>query len=119
MNHALLSKKDTLRDHQGNSIGVLDIFGFEDFKMCNSFEQLCINYANEQLQHYFNQHVFQYEQREYRKQGIRWTDIGYSDNSGCLNLIEGKPNGLLCLLDDQCKLVFCIYFIFCILFYFI
>lgn len=106
MNHALLSKKDTLRDHQGNSIGVLDIFGFEDFKTCNSFEQLCINYANEQLQHYFNQHVFQYEQGEYRKQGIRWTDIGYSDNSGCLNLIEGKPNGLLCLLDDQCKLVF-------------
>ncbi|XP_060817520.1 unconventional myosin-IXa-like isoform X3 [Bombus pascuorum] len=103
VNHALLSKKDTLRDHQGNSIGVLDIFGFEDFKMCNSFEQLCINYANEQLQHYFNQHVFQYEQREYRKQGIRWTDIGYSDNSGCLNLIEGKPNGLLCLLDDQCN----------------
>lgn len=103
VNHALLSKKDTLRDHQGNSIGVLDIFGFEDFKTCNSFEQLCINYANEQLQHYFNQHVFQYEQREYRKQGIRWTDIGYSDNSGCLNLIEGKPNGLLCLLDDQCK----------------
>ncbi|XP_066598985.1 unconventional myosin-IXb-like isoform X2 [Prorops nasuta] len=103
VNHALLSKKDTLRDHQGNSIGVLDIFGFEDFKTCNSFEQLCINYANEQLQHYFNQHVFQYEQREYRKQGIRWTDIGYSDNSGCLNLIEGKPSGLLCLLDDQCN----------------
>ncbi|XP_025992443.1 unconventional myosin-IXa isoform X4 [Solenopsis invicta] len=103
VNHALLSKKDTLRDHQGNSIGVLDIFGFEDFKTCNSFEQLCINYANEQLQHYFNQHVFQYEQREYRKQGIRWTDIGYSDNSGCLNLIEGKPNGLLCVLDDQCN----------------
>ncbi|KAG7203587.1 hypothetical protein KM043_013630 [Ampulex compressa] len=103
VNHALLSKKDTLRDHQGNSIGVLDIFGFEDFKTCNSFEQLCINYANEQLQHYFNQHVFQYEQGEYRKQGIRWTDIGYSDNSGCLNLIEGKPNGLLCLLDDQCN----------------
>ncbi|XP_044000848.1 unconventional myosin-IXAa-like isoform X2 [Aphidius gifuensis] len=103
VNHALLSKKDTLKDHQGNSIGVLDIFGFEDFKTCNSFEQLCINYANEQLQHYFNQHVFQYEQREYRKQGIKWTDIGYSDNSGCLNLIEGKPNGLLCLLDDQCN----------------
>ncbi|KAK0080281.1 hypothetical protein PV325_000172 [Microctonus aethiopoides] len=103
VNHALLSKKDTLRDHQGHSIGVLDIFGFEDFKTCNSFEQLCINYANEQLQHYFNQHVFQYEQREYRRQGIRWTDIGYSDNSGCLNLIEGKPNGLLCLLDDQCN----------------
>lgn len=103
VNHALLSKKDTLREHQGNSIGVLDIFGFEDFGFCNSFEQLCINYANEHLQHYFNQHVFKYEQEEYRKEGIRWTNIDFMDNTGCLQLIEGKPNGLLCLLDDQCK----------------
>ncbi|XP_022914623.2 unconventional myosin-IXa-like isoform X3 [Onthophagus taurus] len=103
VNHALLSKKDTLREHQGNSIGVLDIFGFEDFGLCNSFEQLCINYANEHLQYYFNQHVFKYEQEEYRKEGIRWTNIDFMDNTGCLQLIEGKPNGLLCLLDDQCN----------------
>ncbi|XP_064073014.1 unconventional myosin-IXAa-like isoform X5 [Vanessa tameamea] len=103
VNHALLSKKDTLREHQGHSIGVLDIFGFEDFGPSNSFEQLCINYANEHLQYYFNQHVFKYEQEEYRREGIRWTDIGFSDNTGCLQLIEGKPGGLLCLLDDQCN----------------
>lgn len=103
VNHALLSKKDTLREHQGNSIGVLDIFGFEDFGLNNSFEQLCINYANEHLQYYFNQHVFKYEQEEYQKEGIRWTNIDFMDNTGCLHLIEGKPNGLLCLLDDQCK----------------
>ncbi|VVC45493.1 Ubiquitin-related domain,Myosin head, motor domain,Rho GTPase-activating protein domain,P-loop [Cinara cedri] len=103
VNHALLSKKDTLRDHQGNSIGVLDIFGFEDFGACNSFEQFCINYANEHLQYYFNQHVFKYEQEEYRKEGIKWSDIDFLDNTGCLQMIEGKPNGLLCVLDDQCN----------------
>ncbi|CAH0552647.1 unnamed protein product [Brassicogethes aeneus] len=103
VNHALLSKKDTLREHQGNSIGVLDIFGFEDFGVNNCFEQLCINYANEHLQYYFNQHVFKYEQEEYRKEDIRWNNIDFMDNTGCLQLIEGKPHGLLCLLDDQCN----------------
>lgn len=68
-----------------------------------SFEQFCINFANEHLQYYFNQHVFKYEQEEYRKEGIKWSDIEFLDNTGCLQLIEGKPNGLLCVLDDNCK----------------
>jgi len=75
------------------------------FSVFRSFEQFCINYANEHLQYYFNQHVFKYEQEEYKREGIHWVNIQFVDNTGCLQLYESKPNGLLCILDDQCKYV--------------
>ncbi|XP_038073351.1 unconventional myosin-IXa-like isoform X2 [Patiria miniata] len=102
VNHALLSRYEKTGEHQGNSIGVLDIFGFEDFVL-NSFEQFCINYANEHLQYYFNQHVFKIEQEEYRREGIIWKNIEFIDNTGCLLLIEKRPTGLLHILNDDCN----------------
>ncbi|KAM1245961.1 hypothetical protein ACFX2J_037004 [Malus domestica] len=65
-------------------IGVLDIYGFECFKD-NSFEQFCINFANEKLQQHFNEHVFKMEQEEYSKEEIDWS---YIDNQDVLDLIE-------------------------------
>ena len=102
INSSLLGKQD-LKEHKGNYIGVLDIFGFEDFGDQNFFEQFCINFANEHLHFYFNQHVFKYEQEEYKREGISWNNIDFHDNISCLNLVQGRPYGLLCLLDDQCN----------------
>ncbi|BFZ53854.1 Myosin type-2 heavy chain 1 [Savitreella phatthalungensis] len=83
-------------------IGVLDIYGFEHFKT-NSFEQFCINYANEKLQQEFNSHVFKLEQEEYVAEGIPWQMIEFSDNAATIGLIEGKT-GVLSLLDEQARL---------------
>ncbi|OXV11732.1 hypothetical protein Egran_00505 [Elaphomyces granulatus] len=83
-------------------IGVLDIYGFEHFAR-NSFEQFCINYANEKLQQEFNQHVFKLEQEEYVREQIDWTFIEFSDNQPCIDLIEGKLS-ILSLLDEESRL---------------
>ncbi|KAF4800405.1 myosin XVA [Turdus rufiventris] len=82
------------------SIAILDIYGFEDLTF-NSFEQLCINYANEYLQFFFNRIVFQEEQEEYIREQIEWKEIPFTDNLPCIDLISQKPYGILRILDDQ------------------
>nr|VDD21556.1 unnamed protein product [Brassica oleracea] len=88
------------KSRTGRSISILDIYGFESFKN-NSFEQFCINYANERLQQHFNRHLFKLEQEEYEEDGIDWTKVDFEDNQECLDLIEKKPIGLLSLLDEE------------------
>lgn len=91
-----------IQSHIKTFIGVLDIYGFEHFKK-NSFEQFCINYANEKLQQEFNQHVFKLEQDEYVNEEIKWNFIDFSDNQPCITLIEAKL-GILSLLDEESRM---------------
>uniref|UniRef100_A0A673XQR7 Myosin VA n=1 Tax=Salmo trutta TaxID=8032 RepID=A0A673XQR7_SALTR len=100
VDHVNKSLRATVKQH--SFIGVLDIYGFETFEI-NSFEQFCINYANEKLQQQFNMHVFKLEQEEYLKEQIPWTLIDFYDNQPCINLIEAKM-GVLDLLDEECKM---------------
>ena len=85
-----------------NTIGILDIYGFEIFEK-NSFEQLCINYVNEKLQQIFIQLTLKTEQEEYAREQIKWTPIKYFDNKVVCQLIEDKrPPGVFAALNDAC-----------------
>uniref|UniRef100_M4BMB8 Myosin motor domain-containing protein n=1 Tax=Hyaloperonospora arabidopsidis (strain Emoy2) TaxID=559515 RepID=M4BMB8_HYAAE len=94
INHSLADDKN-----MSNHVGVLDIFGFEHFKH-NSFEQFCINYANEKLQQKFTQDVFKTVQIEYEEEGIVWDHIEYADNQDVLTVIESRM-GIISLLNEE------------------
>ena len=83
-------------------IGLLDVYGFEFFEV-NSFEQLCINFANEKLQQFFLTTVFDNEASQYKEEGVPWTPIAYADNKQIIELCENGTNGIYKLLDSQCR----------------
>ncbi|CAH0480097.1 unnamed protein product [Peronospora belbahrii] len=87
-----------------NSIGILDIYGFEIFEV-NAFEQLCINYVNEKLQQLFISQTLESEQEGYRREGLSWQNITFFNNQVVCDLIEDpKQHGIFPLLDEQCAI---------------
>ncbi|XP_078057212.1 unconventional myosin-Ib-like [Mustelus asterias] len=86
---------------QRKVMGVLDIYGFEILEN-NSFEQFVINYCNEKLQQIFIELTLKEEQDEYIREGIKWTQIKYFDNTIICDLIENGKKGILAMLDEEC-----------------
>lgn len=98
-----INKSLKSRQVTANSIGILDIYGFEIFEK-NSFEQLCINYVNEKLQQIFIQLTLKTEQDEYAREKIQWTPISYFDNKVVCDLIEQiRPPGVFSAMKDATK----------------
>ncbi|XP_015245227.1 PREDICTED: unconventional myosin-IXb-like isoform X1 [Cyprinodon variegatus] len=103
INHAMLNRRDMEESVSCLSIGVLDMFGFENLQK-NSFEQLCINYACEKQQFYINQNIFKFKQEDYVSEGITWQNIDFTDNSDCIQLISDKTMGLFSLMNEESSL---------------
>ncbi|KFZ53654.1 Unconventional myosin-XVB, partial [Antrostomus carolinensis] len=70
----------------------------------NSLEQLCINFANEHLQHFFSQTVIAQEEEEYSQEQLVWIPVSKTYSDSCLDFIAAKPHGILSILDDQTSL---------------
>ncbi|VDQ05808.1 unnamed protein product [Trichobilharzia regenti] len=85
------------------AIALLDIYGFENLPN-NSLEQFCINYTNENLQQFFNHYIFELEQEEYRSENISWQYVQFPNNQPIIDLIAGKPNGIMHICNDEASL---------------
>ena len=74
--------------------------GFEIFDY-NGFEQICINYVNEKLQQFFNQHMFTLEQEEYVREGLDWANVDFGmDLQKCIDMFE-KPMAFLAIFEEE------------------
>ena len=91
-------------DEDIRHIGLLDIFGFECFKE-NSFEQFCINYANEKLQNLYVLDIFKEIENMFRREGLmeHYSQIEYKDNTIILEGMGKYPSGIFYQLDNECN----------------
>ena len=49
--------------------------------------------------------VFKEEETLHIRENVPWRDIEFQDNQGCITMLERPPNGVLRLLDSQCKVL--------------
>merc|ERR1719230_354754 len=99
----IIKCNDTLIDKsmkKANFCAVLDIAGFEMFDY-NGFEQISINFVNEKLQQFFNNHMFVVEQELYQAEGldVAMQDFGM-DLAACIIMFE-KPMGIWAILEEE------------------
>merc|ERR1712226_878776 len=99
----IIKCNDTLIDKsmkKVNFCAVLDIAGFEMFDY-NGFEQISINFVNEKLQQFFNNHMFVVEQELHQEEGldVAMMDFGM-DLIACIIMFE-KPMGIWSILEEE------------------
>lgn len=100
INESTRPPADLVGSSDVRSISILDMFGFESFAI-NRFEQLCINYANERIQHKYAMDTFLSIKEEYEAEGIQIYDFSRVDNSDVIQLVEGRT-GLIMVLNEEC-----------------
>ncbi|XP_054302915.2 unconventional myosin-XVI isoform X1 [Pongo pygmaeus] len=103
--NSCLHSQDEQKSVQALDIGILDIFGFEEFQK-NEFEQLCVNMTNEKMHHYINEVLFLHEQVECVQEGVTM-ETAYSpgNQNGVLDFFFQKPSGFLNLLDEESQMI--------------
>uniref|UniRef100_A0A5F9CN34 Unconventional myosin-XVI n=1 Tax=Oryctolagus cuniculus TaxID=9986 RepID=A0A5F9CN34_RABIT len=100
-----LQSQEEPRSAQILNIGILDIFGFEEFQK-NEFEQLCVNMTNEKMHQYVTEVLFLHEQTECVQEGVAMeTTYSPGNQTGVLDFFFQKPSGFLSLLDEESQTI--------------
>lgn len=91
-------------------IGIVDQFGYESnqSEKGNSFEQLVINYVGEKIRQQVTKSLFKDRLSQYKEESIGYpnyphTKIKHHDNIEVVEMLDKKPQGLLCMLDEACR----------------
>ncbi|KAI7891847.1 chitin synthase [Mucor mucedo] len=75
-----------------NVVGIMDQFGFQNFSV-NTFEEFCVNFANERMHHFLVNENFGNDQGIHAimlRDGVPLPTVKVTDNSACLELLIGK-----------------------------
>ncbi|KAG8798072.1 hypothetical protein FRC16_008063 [Serendipita sp. 398] len=97
------------RDDFSTFIGLFDLPGTQNLPQgairSNSLDQFCVNFANERLQNWVQNRIFDRHTEEYAAEGIeRYSpQIQYFDNSECVRMITHHTGGLIHIMDDQAR----------------
>ncbi|CAH0390290.1 unnamed protein product, partial [Bemisia tabaci] len=101
---SMAALNNAVRHATDGSIGILDMFGFEEPKP-SQLEHLCINLCAETMQHFYNTHIFKSSIESCRDEGIHSdVEVDYTDNVPCIDLISSLRTGLLSMLDVECSI---------------
>ncbi|XKL63274.1 hypothetical protein PGB90_005638 [Kerria lacca] len=101
---SMAALNNAVRHATDGSIGILDMFGFEDPKP-SYLEHLCINLCSETMQHFYNTHIFKSSIESCRDEEIHCdVEVDYVDNVPCIDLISSLRTGLLSMLDVECSI---------------
>ncbi|CAF4642948.1 unnamed protein product [Rotaria sp. Silwood2] len=83
-------------------ISIHDTIGFE-YVHIGSFEQFCINYYNEKIHKFRNDHLVKNEILCEEEDRIL-NKLGFTNTEECINLFEAPITGCFYLLDEESKL---------------
>ncbi|CAM4400283.1 unnamed protein product [Caretta caretta] len=107
INYYLQNLYETSSD-QVFEIGILDIFGFEEFQK-NTYEQLCVNMINEKIHQYINEVLFLQEEAECVQEGVTMeTTYSPGNHTKALDFFFQKPSGFLAMLDEESQSIWSI-----------